>query len=311
MSLLVKIVDLGLGLTGLFLAVAAFGAWAAWQALEDRPTWRPWGAGLAFGVVLLGCAGVFDRVGQAPRQAWLVERDGVLRIVSATSTSGRGGTSCGLRAYTIDGTYVGGSRHEGGCDLTVTEGVAILHPRTGFMALGPHDRVLVDLWTGRVRDRLSSHLARLDLPGAGEVKVEAERRTGVQVLLQDGTHREIPWDGGPGARVVPLGSDAEHLARGDLFEAHRLSARCGGRVLVTHRSVAFGDGSDLLSAMDDPPSGEPAWTLDLTALWGDRRLLGVATDGGQCLLVAGAASARLWVVRVAAESGEVRSQWTN
>ena len=82
-----------------------------------------------------------------------------------------------------------------------------------------------------------------------------------------------------------------------LLDVRTVSGTCAGRPLVQHRSVAFGDGTTYLSALV-APGGEPLWTTDMTATWGERALLGVVDDDGTCWAVGAARGFGLRVASV-------------
>lgn len=288
-DLFFKTLDLG-SLFVFFVAFPAFGGAAAMTWLPEATTVRVRVLGFAavFVVCFVLCAALFDRVGDTTRGAWLLEHDGELRIATRHTRVGKGRGSCGLRVFDLDGRYLAGTYTAGGCSDSVYGGIMVQKIPNGLFT--GSDWAATDLWTGE-------DLASLSERTEGPHQVIDVGPTGVQVRYQDGRTSFIPWPTGSNAKSVFLTAEASWP--GDtLFDAVQLTGTCKGNVLVRHRSVAFGDGSTLLSAAATRGAQDFEWTVDLTERWGDWPLLGVFEHQGRCLAVGGLRNGNIQVITV-------------
>lgn len=311
MDALFKVWDLGwmvaLIFGGAAVGVGAIGAMivAGDRAAPSRARAAPIAGVVVALAALVLCSGVFTRVGRAPEQFVLVEHGGEHRLVALVQTSGRGGSMCTVRVHrSTDGRYLGGSSFMADCPGRLDGGALTIRVRPGLVLAG--DLVRIDLWTGRSLGSVAS-AARAEL-GVKELRVHDVRGETARVELQDGTKRDVRVTPATTGNAVLFEGRADRSAVPGLFDGRAVGARCGGRMLVTHRSVAFGDGDDLLSAYDEVAAA-PVWTIDRGRTVGSR-VLGAFEEGGDCVVVGGLSGGRLAVARIG-PTGAVRSLWSN
>ncbi len=307
MDALFKVWDLGVVVALIFVGAAfAFGA-VAWTATSGPSRGRaaPFAGVFLALLALFVCAGVFTRVGRTPEGFVLLEHAGNRRIAAIIASASRGGETCTVRVYRLsDGRYVGGSGFSADCPDRIDGGALALKIRPGLVLAG--DLVRVDLWTGRSLGSVVS-AAKKEL-GANDVRVLGVLGDAARVELQDGTERMVPLPAPTTRHATLFASRGEHASFPGLFDARGVGSGCAGRALVTHRSVAFGDGDDLLSAFDEGAEA-PAWTIDRGRTVG-ARVLGAFDHGGDCVVVGGRSGGRLSVARVGPD-GVVHASWTN
>lgn len=275
-----QMLDIGWDVSGITAAGAACFAVIPVVLLPPKtPKWVRGVAGCAtflLGFTLLSAG--YQSFGVRTEGLHVVRLGDMTRLATVHRAKTNAGGHCRIRVFDLDGRYVGGTQVDSTCGGELAGGRLVLPTDGGLFS--DRDVLVIDLWTGRRLGWLSERVA-------GPHRLLATGRDAAQVQYADGRTTEVPWpaDAGATAERVP---DRTTRAHDDpRFDAQRLETPCGDRMMIRHRSVAFGDGSTLLSA-HRADKADALWTTDLTAAWGDLQLLGVVEHAGRCFAVGGA-----------------------